>query len=277
MKLKLLSLITLASVLSLAQAQDNKSDAFKDAKEKTSYSVGVNIGNAWKRQEIDLHLDSVLKGIRDALAGQAQLTEQEVGEVLRAFQAELRVKQEEKRKVEGEKNKADGAKFLSDNKTKPGVVTLPSGLQYKVIRDGDGPVPPTNATVTVHYRGTLLDGTEFDSSYGRKQPAEFNVNEVIKGWTEALQRMKTGSKWQLFIPADLAYGERGFGAKISPHATLTFEVELLGFKPPLPATPPEPVTSDIIKVPSAEELKKGAKIEIIKPDQIKKELEKPKQ
>jgi FKBP-type peptidyl-prolyl cis-trans isomerase FklB len=195
------------------------------------------------------------------------------------LQNELRTRREEKRKILGEKNKKEGTEFLAANKSKPGVQLLPDGLQYKVLTEGKGPKPTTNDTVTVNYRGTLLDGTEFDSSYKRGQPASFRVTGVIKGWTEALQLMPVGSKWQLFIPSDLAYGERGSGMNIGPNATLTFEIELLSIKEPekpVAATtaPQQPVTSDIIKVPSAEELKKGAKIEIIKPDQIEKEKQK---
>jgi FKBP-type peptidyl-prolyl cis-trans isomerase FklB len=148
-----------------------------------------------------------------------------------------------------------------------------------VLTEGNGPKPTTNDTVTVNYRGTLLDGTEFDSSFKRGQPATFKVTGVIPGWTEALQLMPVGSKWQLFIPSELAYRERGSGANIGPNAVLTFEVELLSIQPPSAtatptAAPQQPVTSDIIKVPSAEELKKGAKIEIIKPEQLEAEKEK---
>jgi FKBP-type peptidyl-prolyl cis-trans isomerase FklB len=244
--------------------------------------MGYNIGSAWKRQGIeasDVDLEVLLQGLRDATENKpSTVTDQENRELLTAFQAELRTRREEKRKELGEKNKKEGDAFLAENKSKPGVKTLPSGLQYKVMSEGTGPKPTTNDTVSVHYRGTLLDGTEFDSSYKRGQTAKFKVTGVIKGWTEALQLMNVGSKWQLFIPADLAYGERGSGMNIGPHAVLTFEVELMGIEPAAaPAAvsaPQQPVTSDIIKVPSAEELKRGAKIEIIKPDQIEKEKQK---
>jgi FKBP-type peptidyl-prolyl cis-trans isomerase FklB len=270
MKLRLLLLLSLAPGLCLTHAEDKT--AFKDQKAKTSYAVGINIGSAWKRQDIELDLEQVMKGIRETLAGQPQLTQQEVTETLRAYQTELRLKQEEKRKQLSDKNKADAEKYFAENKTKPGVITLPSGLQYKVVRQGDGPTPPTNSIVNVHYKATLLDGTELDNSYSRGKPQEFDVNNApLKAWPEVLPKMKVGSKWQIAIPSELAYGERGFGGNVAPNAALLYEVELLGFKPFTPPPLPEPVTSDIIKVPSAEGLKKGEKIEIIKPDQLKKE------
>lgn len=265
----------------LVRAEDKK--VLKDKKEKTSYSMGYNIGNAWKRQGIeaaDLDLDTLTSALRDVMTGkESAVSEAENKELLSAFQAELKTRRDEKRKELGEKNKKEAATFLAENKAKPGIETLPDGLQYKVLTTGTGPKPTTNDTVSVNYRGTLIDGTEFDSSYKRGQPATFKVTGVIKGWTEALQLMSTGSKWQLFIPAELAYGERGSGMNIGPNATLIFEVELVSIQaaPEKPATPTiqqQPVTSDIIKVPSAEELKRGAKIEIIKPDQIEAEKQK---
>jgi FKBP-type peptidyl-prolyl cis-trans isomerase FklB len=149
-----------------------------------------------------------------------------------AVQAEYRQQQQERMQQLGAANKTEGETFLAANKAKDGVVTLPSGLQYKILKAGAGPKPAATDTVTVNYRGTLINGTEFDSSYKRGQPATFGVTGVIKGWTEALQLMPVGSKWQLFIPADLAYGERGAGADIAPNATLIFEVELLSIKAP---------------------------------------------
>lgn len=264
----------------VVSAQENK--PLTDKKQKTSYSMGYNIGNAWKRQGIepaDVDLDVLAAALKDVMAGkEPAVTEQENRELLTAFQAELRTRREEKRKQLGDANKKEGEKFLAENKNKPGVQTLPSGLQYKILTAGNGPKPSSNDTVTVNYRGTLLDGTEFDSSYKRAQPATFKVTGVIPGWTEALQLMPVGSKWQVFIPSELAYKERGSGANIGPHATLIFEVELVSIQPqdkssPTPAVQ-QPVTSDIIKVPSAEELKKGAKIEIIKPDQLEREKQK---
>jgi len=155
------------------------------------------------------------------------MTEQEIQETLKTFQQEMAAKQAEKTKQLAEINKKEGEAFLAENKKKEGVKTLPSGLQYKILTEGSGKTPKETDTVTTHYRGTLIDGTEFDSSFKRGQPASFTVNGVIKGWTEALQLMKEGSKWQLFIPSDLAYGDRGAGGQIGPHATLIFEVELI--------------------------------------------------
>jgi FKBP-type peptidyl-prolyl cis-trans isomerase len=263
------------------RAEDKKTEtAPTDKKDKLSYSMGFNVGTSWKRNGFetnDVDLQVFLNGLRDSMQGrEAMVSEKENRELLTAFQAELRTKREEKRKQLGEKNKKETETFLAENKTKPGVQVLPDGLQYKVITEGSGPKPTTNETVVVNYRGTLVDGTEFDSSIKRGQPATFKVTGVIKGWSEALLMMPVGSKWQLFIPPDLAYGERGSGTLIGPGATLIFEVELVSIKEPeKPAAAAnaqqQPVTSDIIKVPSAEELKRGAKIEIIKPDQIEKE------
>lgn len=243
-----------------------------DAKKKVGYCVGLSIANAWKNQDVEFDVDAVVKGLRDQLAGKPLLNEGETRSVLMAFQQEHRAKQEEKRKAIGEKNATEGKAFLDANKGKDGIITLPSGLQYKILQAGNGETPKLTDRVSCNYKGTLIDGTEFDSSYKNNKPAEFSLNGVIKGWTEALQLMKTGSKWQLFIPADLAYGPAGRGAKIGPNATLIFELELLSILAPaeqpaaaLPGGHP-PVTSDIIKVPSADDLKKGAKIEVIKAD-----------
>jgi FKBP-type peptidyl-prolyl cis-trans isomerase FklB len=218
-------------------------------------------------------LEAIIKGLSDGLAGKSALTDQELRDALSALNQELRAKSEEKRKRQGETNKIEGEKFLAENKTKPGVITLPSGLQYKILAEGSGESPKSNDVVTANYRGTLIDGTEFDSSAKSGQPLVRPANMLIKGWTEALQLMKPGAKWQLFIPPDLAYGERG-AAQIGPNATLIFEMELVSFKAPAP--PPtvptiQPVTSDIIKVPSKEELEKGAKIQILKPEDVERE------
>jgi FKBP-type peptidyl-prolyl cis-trans isomerase FklB len=286
MNTKYLALIFgLCCVTGLTRAEEKP--VLTDKKQKTSYSMGYNIGNAWKRQGIeatDVDLDVLLSGLRDATAGkESSISEAENRELLTAFQTDLRTRREEKRKQLGEKNKKESETFLAENKAKPGVKVLPDGLQYKVLTEGKGPKPSTNDTVSVNYKGTLIDGTEFDSSYKRGQPAKFKVTQVIKGWTEALQMMSPGAKWQLVIPSELGYGERGSGANIGPNATLIFEVELVSIEPTTqdkpvitPPTPQQPVTSDIIKVPSAEEMKRGAKIEIIKPDQLDKELEKEK-
>jgi FKBP-type peptidyl-prolyl cis-trans isomerase FklB len=198
---------------------------------KVSYSIGLDIGHNLKRQSIEVDVRALARGIEDAMSGAEPLmTEEEVAATMKAFQQEMSMKQSERAREQAEKNQKEGEAFLEQNKTAEGVVTLPSGLQYKVLAEGSGPSPGPTDTVSVHYRGTLLDGTEFDSSHKRGQPASFPVNGVIRGWTEALQLMKPGAKWQLFIPSELAYGERGAGGDIGPNATLIFEVELLEAK-----------------------------------------------
>ncbi len=205
--------------------------ALKTQREKTSYALGVEVGSNLKRQGVDLDAALIAKGLQDALAGGTMLlTEAEVREVVQAFQRELMAKQQEAQKSVSAKAKAEGEAVLAANATKEGVVTLPSGLQYKVITPGSGASPKASDTVTVHYRGRLIDGTEFDSSYKRNEPTSFPVGGVIPGWTEALQLMKVGAKWELYIPAKIAYGDRGAGGVIPPGATLVFEVELLSIK-----------------------------------------------
>ena len=219
-------------LVSSALAQE-KSTELKDLKDKVSYSIGLNIGFNFKKQNLDLNTDALLAGVKDAVSNKKPLlTENEVKETMTAWTKEIT----EKQKAMAGKNAGDGEKFLAENKKKEGVKTTPSGLQYKVIKEGTGSQPKETDTVTVHYRGTLIDGTEFDSSHKRGEPATFPVNGVIKGWTEALQQMKVGSKYQLFIPASLAYGERAMGAEIGPNSTLLFEVELLDVKA-APAAP----------------------------------------
>lgn len=224
--------IAVAAIIVLAsQVNAQESQAPKSRKEKISYIIGMDIGNNFKRQSVEVDPDSLARGLKDALSGaKPLLSEQEVREIMTAFEQEMRAKQEEIRKTVGEKNKKEGDKFLAENKSKEGVQTLPSGLEYRVIKPGTGKKPQLTDTVTVHYRGTLVDGTEFDSSYKRGQPATFQVNGVIRGWTEALQLMEEGAKWQLFIPPALAYGDRGAGQAIGPNATLIFEVELLSIQ-----------------------------------------------
>lgn len=229
MKLRLMAVLGI--VLLACQVNAGENLVLKDQKDKVSYSIGMNIGNNLKKQSIDVNPDVLAQGIKDALSGsKALMTEQEVNETIMAFQKEMSAKQIERLKELGEKNKKEGEAFLAENKKKEGIITLPSGLQYKVINEGTGETPELTDVVTVNYRGTLIDGTEFDSSYRRGQPATFPVNAVIAGWAEALQLMKVGSKWQLFIPSDLAYGEHGAGRDIGPNATLIFDVELLSIK-----------------------------------------------
>jgi FKBP-type peptidyl-prolyl cis-trans isomerase FklB len=204
-------------------------------KDKQSYAIGLNVGKSLHRDSIDVEPKFLLQGIEDALGdGKLLLTDDEIKTVMTALQTQVRQQQEAKRLALAESNKKDGAAFLAANATKEGVVTLPSGLQYKVMTAGTGPKPSATDSVVCNYRGTLLDGTEFDSSYKRGEPMTIRVGGVIKGWTEALQLMPVGSKWQLFIPPDLAYGDRGQGPG-GPNATLIFEVELLSIQP---ATPP---------------------------------------
>ncbi len=229
MRLKLV--VILAVLLLAGQVMAQGQTTLKTPKEKLSYSIGMDIGTTIKRQQIDTDSTLLLQGIKDALTGSKPLlTDQEIRETMTNFQKEMVAKQTERMKKLGESNKKDGETFLAENKKKPGVVTLPDGLQYKVIKEGTGKVPKATDTVTVNYRGTLVDGTEFDSSFKRGEPASFPVNGVIPGWTEALQKMKTGSKWQLVVPSNLAYGERGAGNVIGPNAVLIFEVELLSIK-----------------------------------------------
>jgi len=216
-----------------AAAASSNSSNLPTQTDKFSYALGMNLGSNLKRQSVDVNPDVLARGLRDAIAGgKTELTEAEARDVLTQAQNEFHQKQMEKMKELGEANKKEGDAFLAANKTKEGVTTLPSGLQYKVLTEGKGPKPTATDTVTVNYRGTLINGTEFDSSYKRGQPATFAVGGVIKGWTEVLQLMPVGSKWQVFIPSDLAYGERGAGADIGPNSTLIFDVELLSIKAP---------------------------------------------
>lgn len=203
----------------------------KDERDKLSYSFGVNIGKNLKQQGVDVSLEALTQGIKDILLDLDPLMEQkEINEVLMAHRTERLAKQAEKRQQMAEKNLQAGDAFLTENQKKTGVVVLPSGLQYEVIKLGTGKMPKPEDTVTTHYRGTFIDGKEFDSSYERGEPATFPVKGVIAGWTEALQLMKEGAKWKLFVPAKLAYGENGRG-KIEPNSTLIFEIELISVNP----------------------------------------------
>ena len=213
-------------------AASQSNSALPTQKDKVSYAIGMNIGTTLHRQSVDVDPKVVAQGLQDALSGgKTLLSEDEARATLTDLQNDMRKKQQEKMQAAAETNKKEGDAFLAANKTKEGVVTLPSGLQYKVLTAGTGPKPTTGDSVACNYRGTLIDGKEFDSSYKRGQPATFPVSGVIKGWTEALQLMPVGSKWQLVVPSDLAYGERGQGPDIGPNATLIFEVELLSIQP----------------------------------------------
>ncbi|MGA7848453.1 MAG: FKBP-type peptidyl-prolyl cis-trans isomerase [Terriglobales bacterium] len=209
--------------------------ALTTKKEKFSYalgmSIGTQVGGNLKKQSVEVDPNLVSQGMKDALSGaKPRLTQEEAQAVLTEVQTEVRKEQQEKMQAAAATNKSEGEAFLAANKSKEGVVTLPDGLQYKILNAGTGPKPTASDSVVCNYRGTLINGTEFDSSYKRGQPATFGVGQVIKGWTEALQLMPVGSKWQLFIPSSLAYGERGAGADIGPNATLIFEVELLSIQ-----------------------------------------------
>jgi len=207
----------------------------KTRKEKFSYALGMNIGTGYsqglKKQSVDVDWNLIAQGMKDAAAGsKTRLTQDEAKAVLNEVQTEIQKQQQEKTQQAAAANKTEGEAFLAANKSKDGVVTLPSGLQYKILTAGAGPKPTASDSVKCNYRGTLIDGKEFDSSYKRGQPATFAVGQVIKGWGEALQLMPVGSKWQIFVPSSLGYGERGAGAEIGPNATLIFEVELLSIE-----------------------------------------------
>jgi len=218
-------------VLLTGAAWAEEAAVLKNQKDKVSYGIGMNIGKSLKKDAVDVDIDLLVKGLKDSLSGgQTLMSDEEYRATLTAFQKEMMEKQAEAAKALAEKNKKEGEMFLAENGKKEGVVTLPSGLQYKVMKSGTGKTPKSGDTVETHYRGTLVDGTEFDSSYKRGQTATFPVSGVIPGWTEALQKMKEGDKWQLFVPSSLAYGERGAGRDIGPNATLIFEVELIAVK-----------------------------------------------
>jgi FKBP-type peptidyl-prolyl cis-trans isomerase FklB len=209
----------------------DEAPALKTQKQKVSYSIGVDVAKSFAKSGVDIDLDVFIKGLKDGFSGKKTLmTDDEMHATMTAFQNDMAKKQSQGKQSAAEENKKAGEAFLAENKKKEGVVALPSGLQYKIIKAGKGKKPTDADTVECHYRGTLIDGTEFDSSYRRGQPASFPVNGVIAGWTEALKLMPVGSKWQLFVPSQLAYQEHGAGADIGPNATLIFEVELLGIK-----------------------------------------------
>ena len=220
-------IVMLGILFLVSQVNAEEKLVLKNQKEKVSYIIGMDIGGDLKKQSIDIDPNILSKGIQDALGGaKSLLTDQEIQETMVAFKNERMTKQEEIAK----KNKSDGEAFLAENKKKEGVKTLLSGLQYKVIKAGTGKKPELDDTVAANYRGTLLDGTEFDSSYKRGQPVSFQVSGVIPGWTEALQLMEEGAKWQLFVPSNLAYGQRGAGGVIGPNAALIFEIELVSIQ-----------------------------------------------
>ena len=232
MKLGLIAVLSIG-ILGCQAGKQEKVE-LKTQEDKVSYSIGRDIGKNIKgmlqQQAVDVDPDIFVRGIRDAISGEDSLmTEAETKEVMTAFGESHKAKMQAKAEAAGAESRKAGDAFLAENKGKEGVKTLPSGLQYKVIKAGEGKSPAATDTVTVHYRGTLIDGKEFDSSYGRGQPTTFPVNGVIPGWQEALQLMKVGGKWEIYVPSNLAYGERGTRG-IPPHSMLIFEIELLGIK-----------------------------------------------
>ena len=229
MKFKWVAVLGVLLVASLAFAEENV--VLKDQKDKISYSLGVDIGNSLKNLPVSVNLDLVVRGINDVLsASKLLMTEQEIRETMTVLQKELMDRYTEQMKVIGEKNKKEGELFLDANKKKEGVIILPSGVQYRVLKAGTGKTPTDDDTVTVHYRGILTDRTEFDNSYRRGQPATFAIKGIVPGWREALKLMQEGAKWEICIPPNLAYGERGVGSQIGPNATLIFEVELISIQ-----------------------------------------------
>lgn len=271
-KLALLVGLLIAAGNLSADTQITK-ESLDTQQKKVAYIIGHNSGNSMLKQFVEIDPDTFFAAFKEGYTGETNIfSDEEIRDIMNAFQMELRAKTEQKMKELGEKNQKLGEEFLAKNAKKDGVKQTESGLQYKVITEGKGDKPTAEDTVTVNYKGTLLDGTVFDSSYDRKQPATFPLKGVIKGWTEGLQLMNAGAKFEFYIPADLAYGERG-NRNIEPNSTLIFEVELISFKKPEPPKPvaKQPITSDIIKVPSAKDMEKGAKPEVIKKEDIKKE------
>ena len=228
----LIVLVILLPFLSLATDQEKNTDIeLKSFAEKISYVLGQEIGTSFKDSPTEIDLDIFMRGIKDSIKGtKSPLDADETNQIKQEFSRQVQENRNQKMAALSEKNRADGEAFLAANKNKEGIVTTDSGLQYKVLRKGDGPKPQKTDRVTVHYSGTLLDGTEFDSSYTREKPATFQVGRVIPGWTEALQLMNVGSKYRLFIPSDLAYGARGAGGQIGPNSMLIFDVELLSIE-----------------------------------------------
>ena len=207
-------------------------------KDRLSYAIGMNIGTGMHKDNLEIDPDVLMRGLKDGLSGgKTLMTDEQARAEITELRTQMMAKMQAKQQQESEDNKKQGDTFLAANKTKPGVVALPSGLQYKILTAGTGPKPAATDSVKCNYKGTLINGTEFDASEKHGGPATFPVTGVIKGWTEALQLMPVGSKWQLFIPPDLAYGARGAGGDIGPNETLIFEVELLSIEQPKPATP----------------------------------------
>jgi FKBP-type peptidyl-prolyl cis-trans isomerase len=225
--------LAVAFVACTTGAQTGKAVKLENEKNKVSFAIGHQIGSDFKTRGIEVDFDALTYGLREGMEGKASpISQEDTQKLFQGLQTSMRAKAESENAAKAKANVEAGKKYLEENKKKDGVKTTASGLQYKVVTEGKGPMPKATDMVSVHYKGTLIDGTEFDSSIKRGEPATFPVNGVIKGWTEALQLMPVGSKWQLVIPADIAYGERGAGPQIGPNATLLFEVELLEIKNP---------------------------------------------
>ena len=220
--------LSLTFLATSVQAEDPKLESDRD---KASYLIGRNIGETINRDGIKLNVENLVMGLREGLTGKdSKIPEADATKIMETFQAEMQKQAEAKAASASAENLAAGTKFLADNKKREGVKVTKSGLQYEILSAGKGAKPTPLDTVTVHYHGTLIDGSVFDSSVDRQTPATFPVNGVIAGWTEALQLMEAGAKYKLFIPADLAYGKNGAGRDIGPNSTLIFEVELLSIK-----------------------------------------------
>lgn len=230
MKLRIFSLLGTCGVL--FAADEKPAVQFKTNNDKVSYSYGVQIANSMKMQGFEVNPEEFATGMRDALAGKSKLNDNEIRETLMTFSREMQTRKTEKIKADADKNKKAGEEWLAANAKKPGVKTTPSGLQYKVLIAGTGPQPKPTDTVSAHYKGSLTDGAEFDSSYTRGQPLSRPVTGLIPGWQEALTNMHVGDKWEIYVPGNLAYGERGSPPKIGPNATLVFEMELLSIAAP---------------------------------------------
>jgi FKBP-type peptidyl-prolyl cis-trans isomerase FklB len=257
-----------------AVASTNRYAPFNDEQQRYSYALGMLIGHQLQAQGVTVDMSLYDRGFKDAQSGQMLLTPQQMQETLKDLQKSVAAHQQQLREQEAAKNKKEGEEFLAGNKKKPGVKVLKDGLQYKVLTEGKGPKPGSNDVVTVNYRGTLINGTEFDSTAHVGHPAQFPVGQIIPGWREALQLMNAGSVWELVVPADLAYGEAGHPPQIPPNSTLVFNVQLVSSQ--APGTPPpsqastQPLTSDIIAVPSAAEMKQGKQPYTLKPEEVQK-------
>ena len=277
--MKKTALITAFLLCAVAPLLAEGTNVLADGKSRESYALGMFYGHNLQQQGVEMDWNMYARGFKDAQSGGAMLlTEQEMRDTLTALQKTIAAKQQQIREEQASKYKAGSDAFLAKNKTQPGVVTLPDGLQYIIITQGNGEVPGDNNTVLMNYRGTLVDGAEFDNSARLGKPVELPVGRIpLRGWSEAVKLMKAGSKWQLFIPPELAYGQNGMSPRIPPNSALIMEVELLSVEHSQsqtaavpPSSPGQPLTSDIIKVPSAEEMKQGAKIEIIKAEDVQK-------